>query len=93
MRISYEQALKDHATLWAIGPAYDMTGGYTDSEDLERLLKSPNKSTARKCLVQQIQYWLETGTEEERLRRCSLSDIVDNHPEVGPIADRYGYEY
>ena len=28
-----------------------MSAGYVDQEDLAKLLKSPNKKTAKKCLI------------------------------------------
>ena len=87
MRVTYEQSLKDHKTLWAIGPAYDMTGGYTDSEDLELLLNNPTKTTARKCLVSQINYWFQVGIEKSQDSQA----LIDKYPEVAEIAERYGY--
>lgn len=60
-KVTYEQARKDHEYLWSIAPAYDMTGGYTDQEDLVRLLKRPTKSTARDCYVSQIEHWFFAG--------------------------------
>jgi hypothetical protein len=87
VKSSYEQALKDWKALWAIGPAYDMTGAYVDQDDLYSLLLSPTKATARKCLHRQICYWLETGTDECR----NIDELRLKHPEVEEIARRYGY--
>lgn len=64
MAISYAQAFVDHLYLWTqYGPAHDMTGGYVDQEDLWKLLRSPNKATARDCLVDQINYWFDVGPD------------------------------
>lgn len=59
--ISYEQARADHEYLWSIGPAYDMTGGYVDQDDLSLLHASPNKKTARDVYRRQILYWFQVG--------------------------------
>jgi hypothetical protein len=53
--MNYEQALKDHKFLWEVAPACDMTGGYVDQDDLEKLLESPTKATAKDCLCRQIE--------------------------------------
>ena len=63
-RISYEQAREDREYLWSISPAYDMTGGYVDQDDLQRLLENPTKATARDCYRRQINYWFERGPQE-----------------------------
>ena len=97
---SYMQALRDHQYLWNIGPAYDMTGGYTDQEDLELLLKSPTKTTARKCLVRQIVYWFQVGPELDADvgfmgGKCAGSEganperYIGNDPAVAEIYERY----
>lgn len=83
--MSYKQAYKDHKYLFDIGFADDMTGGYVDSEDLKRMLKNPNKSTAEMCLDNQIRYWFQVGTEGG-LNPISL---VDEYPKIQDIADRY----
>ncbi|NTF23580.1 hypothetical protein G6L37_34985 [Agrobacterium rubi] len=67
-KISYEQAREDHEYLWSIGEAYDMTGGYTDQEDLERLLKNPTKAMACDCYCRQIHYWFTQGPEPNGYR-------------------------
>ena len=59
--MKYEEVYKDHSYLWSIGPANDMTGGYVDQEDLYKLLKNPTKATAKKCLLEQIEYWFDMG--------------------------------
>ncbi|MVA47753.1 hypothetical protein GOZ83_22085 [Agrobacterium vitis] len=76
-KVSYEQARKDHEYLWSIGPAYDMTGGYTDQEDLDRLLRNPTKTTARDCYVCQIEYWFMAGPTGD----------TDDHPNPVPWKD------
>lgn len=84
-RLSCEQAFKDWSYLWtAYGPAHDMTGAYVDQGDLDKLLRSPTKATARDCLVSQIRYWFSVGPD------CDRSPKGD--AQVEEIADRYGCE-
>lgn len=87
-RITYEEAFADWEYLWTqYGPAADMTGGYVDQEDLDRLLRSPTKATARRCLMSQIAYWFEKGTD-------SISRQPDRSDErLQEIADRYGISW
>ena len=85
--MNYKQARKDHEYLWAIGPAYDMTGGYVDQEDLERLLKCPTKAMATKCYHDQICYWFDYGCEDNHY---SLETIPWDDPMVVEIAERHG---
>lgn len=61
--MAYAQSRKDHEYLWAYDPADDMTGGYVDQEDLEKLLQSPTKKTATDCYDQQIGYWFSIGPD------------------------------
>ena len=62
--MTYEEAYKAHSYLWkTYGPAADMTGGYVDQDDLAALLKSPTKSTAKRCLVDQMRHWFSAGTD------------------------------
>lgn len=80
---SYEQAYSDHQYLWTVyGPAADMSGAYVDQGDLAKLLKSPTKATAKHCLVQQIVYWFDKGTEDR-------VPIDRTDPRLVEIADRY----
>ena len=83
--MTYEQALKDHTYLWkTYGPAYNMSAGYVDQEDLAKLLKSPNKTTAKKCLIDQIQYFFDVGPE------AKYGDTTWRHdPRVKEIEERY----
>lgn len=87
-KITYEQAKKDHDFLWSIGAAYDMTGGYTDSEDLEKMLNTPTKMMAAKCLSSQIDYWFQAGCESDD--RSDWHDLIVDYPELEEIAERYG---
>lgn len=87
LKITYEQARKDHEYLWSIAPANDMTGGYVDQDDLEKLLRSPTKATARECYVRQINYWFEAGPQERHAR----GEIPWDDPRVCEIAKRYGF--
>ena len=86
-RTTYEQALADHSYLWSTyGPAYDMTGGYVDSDDLDKLLKRPTKSTARECLESQIRYWFDVGSEDAD----APAILRATDPKIREIANRYG---
>lgn len=83
---TYEQARADHEYLWTtFGPAYDMTGGYVDSDDLEKLLKRPTKTAARDCYVDQIYYWFEAGPEDH-------GDKWKSDPHTTEIAGRYSIQ-
>lgn len=85
--ITHQQAYSDRQYLWQThGQAYDMTGGYVESEDLEKMLKSPTKRTATKCLCNQIHYWFEAGAEEYH-RHTEYIDWSD--PKVREIAERH----
>ena len=93
---TYDEVRKDWETLWAYGPAYDMTGGYVDQEDLDKLLRKPTKVTARNCMLSQIHYWLDTGPDIDGLGERSTAqkardEIIENDPAVREIAERYGY--
>jgi len=94
MTSRYDQARTDHEYIWKThGPADDMTGGYVDQDDLDRLLTSPTKATAADCYEDQIQYWFETGPD-------LTYDPDKNHqnkswrrdPKVLEIAERRGIE-
>jgi hypothetical protein len=94
MRITYEKALKDWKTLFeGIGPASDMTGGYVDQDDLDKLLKSPTKSTAKKCLINQIEYWFENGIdgdlETTSGRGASVEKLIEARDDIREISERY----
>ncbi len=85
---TYEQARKDHEYLWeTYAPAKDMTGGYVDQDDLQKLLENPTKKTARDCYVSQIIYWIEMGPDDS----LPIGDWR-NDPIVAEIADRYNCE-
>jgi hypothetical protein len=64
--IDYDQALSDRKYLWSIGEAEDMTGGYIESEDMEKLLARPTKAQARDCLCTQIDYWFQVGPDRHQ---------------------------
>lgn len=88
MKITYEQARADHEYLWAIGDAYDMTGAYTDQDDLVELLKSPTKQTATRCYCRQIGYWFHKGPDINGAGRSDWREL--NDPVVTEIAGRHG---
>lgn len=92
-KLTYEQALADHTYLWDINPAYDMTGGYVDQEDLQRLLHSPTKATARDCLHSQIVYWFRRGCGDERQYVSDWQTLIPEHPKLVEIAQRHGCWY
>jgi hypothetical protein len=90
--ITYDQARADHEYLWSIGPAYDMTGGYVDQDDLVKLLEKPTKATARSCYCSQISYWFEVGPDGETNSLTSnLEGIPWDDPMVQEIAERHGH--
>lgn len=84
-KVTYEQAFADHAKLWSISPASDMSGGYVDQEDLAMLLASPTKKTALFCLERQIGYWFQVGTVSGK----RYEDLVNEYPELEAIKERY----
>ena len=89
---TYEQAKKDHAYLWKIGPADDMTGAYVDQDDLTKLLANPTKATARRCFENQIEYWFQKGPDtysRDGEGHCDAQYWIDNDPKVAAIAERY----
>ena len=86
--MTYEQAYKDHKYLWAIAPANEMTGGYVDQDDLDRMLKKPTKTTAKACLCAQIDYWFANGVDNNDDTRTA-ADMAEDDPHVQDIADRH----
>lgn len=86
-KITYEVAYRDRQYLWSISPARDMTGGYVDQEDLERMLKTPTKAMAAKCLRAQIEYWFERGTESGAERH--VSELLESDDEIRAIYSRH----
>lgn len=87
--MTYNQAYQDWRYLWDIDCALDMSGGYVDQEDLDKLLKSPTKETAADCLCRQIEYWFQVGTET----KGSSKYWMDNEPQVREIAERHNITY
>ena len=88
--MNYDQAYKDHCYLWSIAPADDMTGAYVDQDDLDKLLESPNKKTAKECLCKQINYWFQVGPDPFDANPDPQYHI-DNDPVVAEIAERHGH--
>lgn len=86
-KVAYEVAYRDHKYLWGFGPAYDMTGGYEDQNDLARMLKTPTKSMAAKCLTSQIIYWFERGTEDGGKQEAER--LLETDSEVRAIYERH----
>lgn len=91
--MTYKEVYRDWSYLWNIGPAYDMTGGYVDQEDLRILLSNPSKVTARDLLINQIEYWFEVGPDTQassRKSKESLETLLREDREVLKIAYRHG---
>ncbi len=89
--MTYDEMYKDWDYLFnTISTANDMTGGYVDSEDLERLLKNPSKTTAKNCLSKQIDYWFQVGLEHsnEHIGK-TVFDLADEFPKLTEIAERH----
>lgn len=94
--MTYEEIYSDWEYLWSIGAANDMTGGYCDQEDLDQLLKSPKKSTAKNCLRSQIWYWFTVGPDtdghcEASDARIALQVLLNCNERVQTIGEKYGY--
>lgn len=90
--MTYEEAYDDRRYLWeTYGQPYDWTGGYVAEEDLESLLKKPSKTTARRLLFNQIQYWFEVGPDI--LGTPHNGSIPWEDPTVCDIAERHGISY
>lgn len=87
MKITHEQARKDHEYLWAIAPANDMTGGYVDQEDLDLMLQNPTRAQATKCYCSQISYWFSVGPDLGKGREV-WQELGD--PILSEIAERHG---
>ncbi len=88
--ITYEQARKDHEFLWSIGSADDMTGGYVDQQDLDKLLKKPTKSTARDCYCDQIAFWFQSGPEKANITvKFDYGTLEQEYPELKEIRERH----
>lgn len=86
-KVTHEMAYRDRQYLWNICPAADMTGGYEDQGDLERLLKTPTKSMAAQCLSRQIEYWFQKGTEDGS--ETQVADLLRTDTNVRDIYNRH----
>lgn len=91
-KVTYEQARADHEYLWnTYGPADDMTGGYEDQYDLEKLLKNPSKKTALDCYSRQIAYWFNMGPQVDNgIGETTWGNINWHDFKVIDIAVRHG---
>tara|TARA_R110000787_G_scaffold197611_1_gene308870 strand:- start:248 stop:565 length:318 start_codon:yes stop_codon:yes gene_type:complete len=89
--MTYDEMYRDWKYLFKkVGCADDMTGGYVDSKDLDLLLKSPSKSTAKRCLSNQIDYWFDTGIQHDNSHKGkSIHDLIEVYPKIPEIADRH----
>ena len=89
--MKYEEVYEDWFYLFEnIAVANDMTGGYEDAYDLNALLKSPTKATAKRCLLRQIDYWFTAGIEFND-KHCgkTVFDLIDEYPKIKDIAEKY----
>jgi hypothetical protein len=89
--MKYEEILEDWKFLFeGIDSANDMTGAYVDQHDLDELLKSPTKATAKDCMLRQIEFWFDSGTEDFP---CigNVGKLLEKYPEARPIAEKYGF--
>lgn len=89
--MKYEQVFKDWEYLWAIAPAEDMTGGYVDQEDLDKLLRNPTKRVAASCLKGQIDHWFSAGPSAED-GPWNYSELAAEYPKLLEIAERHRAE-
>lgn len=81
----YKKVLSDWKYLFeGFAPADDMSGGYVDQEDLDKMLKYPTKTQAIKCLESQIHYWLDTGPDP-----YMVTGDWENDKRVQEIRERY----
>jgi F420-0:gamma-glutamyl ligase-like protein len=89
--MTYNEMFKDWDYLFkTVGCASDMTGGYVESDDLDRLMRSPNKATAKKCMSVQISYWFDAGIEYTNdHKRKSVYDLLEEFPRIEEIAERH----
>lgn len=89
--MSYKEYFEDWDYLFnKVGIANDMTGGYVDQEDLDRLLKNPRKATAKSCLSRQIDYWFSSGIEHctEHAGK-SIYDLIEEFPKIEELAEKH----
>lgn len=89
--MTYEEVYEDWKYLWDIAPADDMTGGYEDQYDLERLLKKPNKQTAKYCLERQMGYWFQAGPDPFEVTRV-YSVLKEDYPRIEQIRVKYDFQ-
>lgn len=89
MARTYDEVKKQHDLLWSFGAASDMTGGYVDQNDLNKLLSNPSKKTAKHCMENQIRYWLQVGTEDGEL--VDRDRLIEENEDVRKIAIDYGF--
>lgn len=89
--MTYDEMYKDWKYLFkTVGCADDMTGGYVDSEDLDELLKSPSKATAKKCLSRQIDYWFSIGIQYDVSHKGKdIYNLIEDYPKIKGIAERH----
>ncbi len=88
---TYVEIYQDwHYLFNKISCARDMTGGYVDQHDLDELLRSPSKATAKKCLLRQIGYWFDSGIEYSNEHKGkTVFDLIEEYPQIKYIADEY----
>ena len=85
--MSYASVYKDWKYLFDISPAYDMTGGYEDQYDLQRMLENPTKKQAEACMRNQIDYWFQAGPEDFEYKNWER--LKEDYPKVDNIREEY----
>ncbi len=88
--MTYEEVYKDWKYLWDIAPANDMTGGYVDQDDLNRMLKSPTKKTAVYCMKRQMEYWFQAGPDGFEVSR-DYKALCEEFPRIEQIRIKYDF--
>lgn len=85
-----------------------MTGGYVESDDMEKLLKTPTAAMAVACISCQINHWFSAGPDMSVLSMRGGSNmkalmrgktgqqaallLCESDPRVEEIRERYGAE-
>lgn len=60
--MTFEEVKKDYLELMGIGIPQDMTGGFVAEEHMERVIRNPTKSNAKRYMLDVINYGFQAGT-------------------------------